>query len=83
LQDADKNQVAVWATSQTKFHEEVKDAEVPEDEWQYKGEYMFLLNVDDSEEKIERVVEFVDSKGTEGLCGLMQRARLNKAELAK
>ncbi|KAF8158957.1 hypothetical protein K438DRAFT_1860675 [Mycena galopus ATCC 62051] len=66
-------QVLVWADSETVFHPHVKDNE-DEEEWKYKGEYMFVLTMDQSGEKIEHVLEFVDSKGTETLRGLMARA---------
>ena len=58
-----------------------------EDDWAYTGEYMFLLSFEDGEggedrdggklKRIERVVEFVDSKGTMRLLSLMQKAKEN------
>jgi uncharacterized radical SAM superfamily Fe-S cluster-containing enzyme len=52
--------------------------------WRYKGEYMFMLWMDESGEKVVRVVEFLDSKGTaDVLMPLMRRARENRAEMLK
>ncbi|TVY21195.1 Austinol synthesis protein J [Lachnellula arida] len=76
------NQVVVWATSETRFRDEVKDTGIPEDEWAYKGEYLFVFTMDESGEKIERVLEFLDSKKTKDTLGpLMARARGNKARI--
>lgn len=68
----DGGQVVIWATGRAVFRDEIvgEDGE----EWGYEGEYMFLLDVGD-EGKIERIVEFLDSKGTERLRGLVVRAR--------
>ena len=82
IESQDSNQVVVWAMSETCFRDEVKDAGIPEDEWAYKGEYMFVFTMDESGEKIERVLEFLDSKKTKDtLLGLMERARRNKARI--
>lgn len=72
------NQVTVWATSQTIFREDVKDEGISPEEWVYEGEYIFLLSMDETGEKIVRTVEFLDSKGTDDkLRALMKRAREN------
>lgn len=72
------NQVTVWATSRTEFREEVEDTEMSEQEWVYKGEYVFMFWMDDIGQKIVRTVEFLDSEGTNGvLRPLMKRARRN------
>ncbi|KAK4943704.1 hypothetical protein LTR10_016801 [Elasticomyces elasticus] len=73
------NQVTVYADSETWFHEDVKDDSVPADEWLYHGEYIFILDMDDSQTKIKRVFEFLDSKGTEQLRVLLSKARQNRA----
>jgi hypothetical protein len=39
--------------------------------------------MDETGQKVDRVIEFVDSKGTERLRGLMMRARANKAQKEK
>ncbi|KAF7346471.1 hypothetical protein MSAN_01875100 [Mycena sanguinolenta] len=66
-------QVLIWADAETEFHPHVRDNEDAE-EWRYRGEYMFLLTMDQSGEKIERVLEFLDSKGTDRARGLFGRA---------
>jgi hypothetical protein len=73
------NQVTIWADSETVFHQHVKDSD-DEDEWRYRGEYIFILDLD-TEGKIENVLEFLDSKGTDRLRGLMARAWKKKEEL--
>ncbi|PGH10640.1 hypothetical protein AJ79_05354 [Helicocarpus griseus UAMH5409] len=78
VESESSNQVTVWATSQTVFRDEVKDKGVAEKEWEYQGEYVFMLWMEEGGERIERVVEFLDSKGTERLMGLMRRARGNR-----
>jgi ketosteroid isomerase-like protein len=73
-----ENTVTVWATSQTFFRDEAKDDGIAEENWIYEGEYMFVLYMDTTGEKIVRVVEFVDSKKTDDqLRPLMKRAKEN------
>lgn len=73
--------VVAWATSRAVFREEVKmmmgEGEEEEEEvsWEYEGEYMFVLEMDASGEKVRRVVEFLDSKKTlGGIVPLMRKA---------
>lgn len=73
--------MVVWATSETKFFDAVKDSGLSDEEWIYRGEYMFILSMDESQEKIKRVVEFLDSKATERLRGLIKRAKDNKQKV--
>ncbi|KAF2627059.1 hypothetical protein BU25DRAFT_491575 [Macroventuria anomochaeta] len=54
------------------FRKEVVDG--GKEEWEHTGEYIFVLDVNE-EGKIRRVLEFLDSKETERLRGLMGRAR--------
>ncbi|KAM0546639.1 hypothetical protein ACHAPJ_010777 [Fusarium lateritium] len=70
-----KSQIVIWATAIPKFKEEVKGLKEGDDgkEWNYVGEFMFILNVD-GEGKISRIVEFLDSLGTDRARGLMVRA---------
>ncbi|CAJ2511134.1 Uu.00g067590.m01.CDS01 [Anthostomella pinea] len=77
------NQVIVWSDSETEFHEHVKDSngDGDGDEWKYRGEYMWLLAMDKNGEKVEHVLEFLDSKGTDQLRALMVRARKRKEEV--
>ena len=74
------NQVIIWADSETFFHDHVKDNNNHE-EWRYEGEYFWVLTMDSTGEKVERVIEFVDSKSTERLLALMARAFKKEKEL--
>jgi hypothetical protein len=74
------NRVVVWATSEAQFKKEVMDGD--EAEWKYKGEYVFMLWMEEPGETIERAVEFLDSAATkERLFGLMGRARANLGKI--
>lgn len=70
-----QNQVTIWATSETHFRQDVKDEGISPEEWLYRGEYIFILTMDESKEKVVSVLEFLDSKGTEHLRELMALAR--------
>ncbi|KAJ5613199.1 hypothetical protein N7510_006393 [Penicillium lagena] len=70
-------QVTIWATSETIFHEKAKGDNASVDDWKFQGEYIFILTMDESQEKVVRVVEFLDSKATERLRELMAKARKN------
>ncbi|EXJ82326.1 hypothetical protein A1O3_06139 [Capronia epimyces CBS 606.96] len=76
-----QNTVTVWATSNALFRDELKDDGLPADEWAYRGEYIFLLTMDDTGRRIRRIVEFLDSKATDRLLLLMARARENRRKL--
>ncbi|KAL9081002.1 MAG: hypothetical protein Q9159_007456 [Coniocarpon cinnabarinum] len=69
-----KREIFIWANAVPLFKKEVKDGK--EEEWDFEGEYIFLLSVD-GDGKIERVLEFVDSLAVESLRGLMVRAWRN------
>lgn len=71
-------QVVVWTTSVTQFHDHVKDNE-DDAEWEVEGEYIFVLEMDESGKKVESVLEFLDSKVTEQLGLLAARAFAKKA----
>ncbi|KAK7756484.1 hypothetical protein SLS62_001318 [Diatrype stigma] len=73
-------QVVVWADSRTEWHEHIVAGEGKE-EWEFRGEYIFALFMDETGEKVERAVEFLDSKATGALMGLFERAAKRKAEL--
>ena len=77
IEDTEKNMVAVHATSQAHFHEWLIDDGIPAEDWNYKGTYVFTFTMNEAGDKIRKVVEFVDSMGTERLSGLMKRARAN------
>lgn len=69
----EKRQVVIWATSRAIFWEHLRDGG-SEEEWGFKGEYVFILDFDE-QGKIKRVFEFLDSLKTADLRGLMGRAR--------
>jgi ketosteroid isomerase-like protein len=66
-------QVTIWATGTPEIRAEAKDDGA---DWEYVGEYIFLLDVDE-QGRIVRVLEFLDSKGTERVKELMGRGRKN------
>jgi hypothetical protein len=70
-----QRQVTIWATGKPEFKKEVMGGE-SEEEWDYVGEYSFILDIDE-DGKIIRIVEFLDSLATERLRGLMVKARQN------
>ncbi|KAE8450082.1 hypothetical protein EG329_006863 [Mollisiaceae sp. DMI_Dod_QoI] len=74
IEDERENRVVIWATSEATFKDEVRDEGLSEAEWGYKGEYVFMLTLDESGERIEKVVEFLDSKAAERARGLVRRA---------
>lgn len=65
--------------------DEVMDLDgMTEQDWRYEGEYIFVLDFEENErgeQKVKRILEFVDSKGTERLRELMARARANRARI--
>lgn len=82
------NQVLIWTTaSPVWLAEAMGSVGDKQEDWAYTGEYMFLLSFEDGAsgddgeggvfKRIERIVEFVDSKGTARLQGLMQKGREN------
>ncbi|KAK4980946.1 hypothetical protein LTR28_011345 [Elasticomyces elasticus] len=72
MEDEEKNTAIAY------FHDSAKDDGIPPDDWKYQGEYVLILTMAESGEKIKKVVEFLDSKGTERFLGLIKRARANK-----
>lgn len=74
------NQVIIWADSETEFYESVKDKNA-EDGWKFNGEYIWVLTMDQSGEKIEHVLEFLDSKATEKIRVAMASAFKKREEL--
>ena len=74
------NQVTIWATSNATFRQEAKDEGEDEGcDWSYHGEYIFILLFNQAGDKIERIVEFIDSKKVAELGTLLARARRNVA----
>lgn len=79
IESESSNRVTVWATSQTVFHEHVKDDGIAAEEWNYRGEYIFIFTMDETGERIIRTIEFLDSKHTvDKLLKLSERARENR-----
>ena len=72
------NQVTIWATSNAVFREEATDADSGLD-WSYQGEYIFVLVLNDNGDKIERILEFLDSKKVADMQEKLKRARSNVA----
>ena len=72
------NQVTIWATSNAVFREEAKDEDSGLD-WSYQGEYIFVLVLNESGDKIERILEFLDSKKVLEMQAQLKRARANVA----
>ena len=70
--------MTVWATSDATFREEAKDND-PEIDWSYRGEYFFILVLNQAGDRIQRIVEFVDSKKVAGFQALRERASRNLA----
>jgi hypothetical protein len=83
MEDQQQNRVIVWATGRALWREGVKDNDLTEKEWEWTGEYMLVFHMDIAGEKIDHLLEFVDSKETVKLPSLMGRARANKAKLDK
>lgn len=67
-------QVAIWATSDARFREEVKSVD-PKLNWSYYGEYMFVLQLYRAGDKIEQIAEFLDSKKVLDLGEVMTKAK--------
>ncbi|KAF4344554.1 hypothetical protein FBEOM_1452 [Fusarium beomiforme] len=70
--DPSPRQVLVWADSETNFHKHLRDSD--DDEWTKRGEYMFLMTMDESGERIVEVLEFLGSKTTEQIVSMVARA---------
>jgi hypothetical protein len=66
---------SVWAhgTAVPEWKSEAKG----EGDWHFKGEYVFMLWMDESGEKVVRCVEMVDSQGTERMGRLFVKAKEN------
>lgn len=68
-------QATIWATAIPEFKPEAMGS-TPAEEWKYQGEYIFILDVNE-EGKITRILEFLDSLGTQKLRGMFKKAREN------
>ncbi|KAM4066424.1 hypothetical protein HRG_000527 [Hirsutella rhossiliensis] len=66
IESESSNMVVVWTTGRPQFREELKDyEEVTKEQWDYVGEFVFMLTMDETGEKITKVNEFIDSKATD------------------
>lgn len=77
--DETGKQVTVWAYSRAIFKDEAIDNEEPKVDWTYYGEYIFVLFMTEAGDKIERIIEFVDSDKVVKMRQLMMRAKRNIA----
>ncbi|KAB8071150.1 hypothetical protein BDV29DRAFT_159771 [Aspergillus leporis] len=73
----EKGQVTISATSEAVVRDEVRDEGISGEEWRYRGEYIYVFEMDEDRERIVRVVEILDIVRTGRLRGLMGRARGN------
>jgi len=67
------NSITVWATSETIFQEDVKARDSSLD-WTYEGEYMFVFAFNETGDKIQHILEFIDSKKVEQMRKLLPNA---------
>jgi hypothetical protein len=81
MEDQAQNRVIVWATSRAEFFDELRDNGIPNEEWMFESEYVWFFTLDQSGEKIERIVEFLDSKTTDRGRMLIKRAMANKTAI--
>ena len=81
MEDQQQDRVIVRATGGPLWRDEVKDDSIPEEEWNWTGEYMLVFDLDETGEKIDHLLEFVDSKATLKLPALLGQAKTNKAKL--
>lgn len=77
MEDDKQNRIMIWASARTIWYPAAKDPGITEEEWDFRTEYVFILSMDESQEKIVKVVEFVDSKATEQWRQLVARAMEN------
>ncbi|KAH7320621.1 hypothetical protein B0I35DRAFT_427483 [Stachybotrys elegans] len=74
------NAVTIWASGQLKFRDELMDEQ---GDWDCPGEYMFILFMDETGEKIVKTIEFVDSKAADRTLELFTRAGENLSKASK
>jgi hypothetical protein len=77
VESESSNSVWLYGTAGPLWRDEAKgDGEV-EGGWDFKGEYVFMLWMDESGEKLVRSMEMVDSKAVERMLGLYAKALAN------
>ena len=78
LDSASSNAVTVWTVGDIDFRDEVKDEK---EEWKCRGEYVFLIFMDETGDKITKTIEFVDSHTVTGkLVPIIKKAHVNLTE---
>ena len=78
IESESSNSVWIHGTAVPEWKKEAKgDGEEVEGEWDFKGEYVFMLWMDESGEKVVRCVEMVDSLGMGKMGGLFAKAMAN------
>lgn len=73
-------QVVIWADSLTEFHQDITNSDNKED-WSFRGEYIFVLTMDEGGERVEHVLEFLDSQKTQEIRALLRKAFKKREEL--
>lgn len=68
------NIVTIWATSEATFRPEVMDDEL---QWEYHGEYVFVFTLNQNGDRIQHIVEFLDSQKVAQVGVLLKRAKEN------
>lgn len=74
IESTTSNAVWLWCSSKTEFKQEAKDEE---ENWEVRGEYVFMLWMDESGSQVIKTVEMLDSAVTLELFPLMEKARAN------
>ncbi|KAL4865723.1 hypothetical protein BDV12DRAFT_199908 [Aspergillus spectabilis] len=84
------NKVVLWVISRAGWREGVKGDDGNEEEgvgeegWNFEGEYVFILTMDESGERIRKFVEFMDSRATvKRAVRLLEKAGGNLAKKAR
>ncbi|KFA81699.1 hypothetical protein S40288_08090 [Stachybotrys chartarum IBT 40288] len=75
-----QRQVLIWAESEAEFLDSIKETATQED-WTFHGEYMWLLTMNESGDKVKQVLEFLDSKKAEQMRALIFKAIDKKKDL--
>jgi hypothetical protein len=77
MEDEKQSRVIAWVAGGQEWNPAAKDPGLSEAEWGLVREFIFIFSLDESGEKIERIVEFLNSKGTEQMRKAMVRAAHN------
>lgn len=80
---AKEKHVTVWATIRMAFRDELRDGSFTPEACDYQWEFVLILSLDDKREKIQRSIEFLDSKRAEMFGKLAARAKENLERLEK